>query len=285
MKLTRVSFLSIALGVSLSVHALLLTIRFVDPEAFNRVFQDTPLEVILVNAKTTERPSKAQAIAQANLAGGGGAAQGRASSPMPLAPQSEQGDSEESSRAQQLQRLQHQQDMLLSQVRSQMMALASREPLTPNELAGQEASEERRRRLEQLLAEIEQRINTDNSHPRRRYVSPATKEMAYALYYDRLRRRIEDKGTQHFPEAGGKKLYGELTMIVTVQHDGSVVATEVVDSSGSYTLDRRAEAIARSSAPFGAFSEAMRRQADQIVVVSRFRFTREETLQTQVSSQ
>ncbi|MFM1906330.1 MAG: hypothetical protein RLZZ591_7 [Pseudomonadota bacterium] len=284
MKLTRVSFLSIALGVSLSVHALLLTIRFVDPEAFNRVFQDTPLEVILVNARTTERPTKAQAIAQANLAGGGDAAQGRASSPMPLAPQVEEGDSAESTQAQQLQRLQQQQDMLLSQVRSQMMALASREPLTQNELAGQD-TEEKRRRLEQLLAEIEQRINTDNARPKKRYVSPATKEMAYALYYDKLRRRIEDKGTQHFPEAGGKKLYGELTMIVTIQHDGSVVATEVVDSSGSYTLDRRAEAIARSSAPFGSFTEAMRRQADQIVVVSRFRFTREETLQTQVSGQ
>jgi periplasmic protein TonB len=29
----------------------------------------------------------------------------------------------------------------------------------------------------------------------------------------------------------------------------------------------------------------MRRQADQIVVVSRFRFTRDETLQTQMTSQ
>jgi TonB family protein len=65
-------------------------------------------------------------------------------------------------------------------------------------------------------------------------------------------------------------------MILTVNRDGRVIDVEVVQGSGSLTLDRRAMAIARSAAPFGRFSEAMRRQADQIVVVSRFRFTRDE---------
>ena len=40
----------------------------------------------------------------------------------------------------------------------------------------------------------------------------------------------------------------------------------------------------RAAAPFGPFSDAMRAQADQIAVVSRFRFTREDGLQTQLSS-
>ena len=63
--LKQLSTLQWALAVSVGVHALLLTVRFVDPERFNRVFQDTPLEVILVNAKSNERPDKAKAIAQA----------------------------------------------------------------------------------------------------------------------------------------------------------------------------------------------------------------------------
>jgi len=37
-----------------------------------------------------------------------------------------------------------------------------------------------------------------NGAPRKRYISPATKEVAYALYYDKLRRAIETKGTQNF---------------------------------------------------------------------------------------
>ena len=90
--LLRLSTLQIALGVSIALHALLLTVRFIDPERFNRVFEDTPLEVILVNAKTSERPDKAQAIAQASLAGGGEAAKGRATSPLPYSALTSIGD-------------------------------------------------------------------------------------------------------------------------------------------------------------------------------------------------
>jgi protein TonB len=58
----------------------------------------------------------------------------------------------------------------------------------------------------------------------------------------------------------------------------------VVETSGNLALDRRAQAIVRSIGNFGRFSDAMRRQADQIVLPSRFRFTRDETLETQLSS-
>ena len=46
----------------------------------------------------------------------------------------------------------------------------------------------------------------------------------------------------------------------------------------------RAEAITRSASPFGPFNQAMRQRADQIVVISSFKFTRDETLQTQLRS-
>src|SRR3978361_299625 len=64
MNLKDLSALQIALGLSVLAHAALLTVRFVDPEAFNRVFSETPLEVILVNARSDEKPDKATAIAQ-----------------------------------------------------------------------------------------------------------------------------------------------------------------------------------------------------------------------------
>jgi protein TonB len=73
-------------------------------------------------------------------------------------------------------------------------------------------------------------------------------------------------------------------MIVTVNFDGKVLGTEVVESSGNRTLDRRAAAIARAAGPFGHFNAAMRRQADQILVISRFKFTRDETLEANVST-
>jgi protein TonB len=144
--------------------------------------------------------------------------------------------------------------------------------------------EERRRLLLKQMAEIERRIQQDSVKPRKRYIGPSTREEAYAIYYDRLRRAIESKGTENFPSSGGKKLYGELTMVVTVDRLGQVVTTEIAESSGNRTLDRRAEAIARAAAPFGRFTADMRKEADQIVVVSRFRFSRNETLETRVSA-
>ncbi|BBL26080.1 MULTISPECIES: energy transducer TonB [Comamonas] len=279
--LRSLSPLSIALGVSVAVHAVLLSVRFVAPEQFNRVFQDTPLEVILVNAHTQERPEKAQAIAQAALAGGGDAAQGRATSPMPYSAITAIGDDFEN-RQREIDAMQEQQSVLLTQLRKQLATLPQQDP-TPQASSKQAAQEqERRQQLVKLLAEIEKRINEENARPKKRYISPATREEVYAVYYDALRRKVEDKGTENFPEQAGKKLYGELTMILTVNHDGKVLATEVVQGSGNRQLDTRAEAIARAAGPYGHFGPAMRAKADQIAVVSRFKFTRDQTLQTDV---
>jgi len=283
--LKGLSTLQLALGVSVAVHAVLLTVRFVDPEGFNRIFQDTPLEVILVNAKSAEKPdpSKAKAIAQHTLAGGGDAEKGRATTPLPASALTELGDSPEDAQRK-IEAMQEQQMLLLAQVRRQLAALPPPDPKQAADTPEAQEREERRRQLFKLLAEIERRVNEENARPKKRYISPATREEVYAVYYDRLRRKIEDKGTENFPTAAGRKLYGELTMILTVNRDGRVIDVEVVQTSGSLTLDRRAMAIARSAAPFGRFNEAMRRQADQIVVVSRFRFTRDETLETNLTS-
>lgn len=279
MNLRSFSTLQLALGASFAVHAALLTVRFVDPEGFNRVFEDTPLEVILVNTKSHEKADKARAIAQTSLAGGGEAAKGRATSPLPPSALTELGDAAEDAQRK-IEAMQEQQMVMLAQVKKMLAAMPPADPKQASSNPEAQAREEKRRQLMKLLAEIERRINEENARPKKRYISPSTREEVYAVYYDGLRRKIEDKGTQNFPEVAGKKLYGELTMVVTVNFDGKVLGTEVAETSGNLALDRRAKAIARSAGPFGTFSDAMRRKADQIVVVSRFKFSRDETLET-----
>ena len=280
-KFQALSTLQIALFVSIALHAVLLTIRFVDPERFNRVFEDTPLEVILVNARAEETPDKAQAIAQASLAGGGEAEKGRASSPMPYSALTAIGDDFED-KQRKIDAMQEQQMALLTQLRQKVATLPPMEALQAVQSQENESELERHRQLVKLLAEIEKRINDENARPKKRYISPATKEAVYAIYYDELRRKVEDKGTENFPEHKGQKLYGELVMIMTVNHDGRVLETEVVQGSGNRMLDTRAEAIARAAGPYGHFGPAMRSKADQIAVVSRFKFTRDQTLETSV---
>jgi len=281
--LRKLSTLQLALIVSIGVHGALLAVRVVDPDRFNRIFQDTPLEVVLVNTRSGIAPEKAQAIAQANLAGGGEAQSGRATSPLPPSAQVETGDSSENARKR-IEQLQEAQQQLLAQIRRELAVLPPPDPKRDQGNPEERAQQERRRHLIQLLAEIEKRINEENARPKKRYISPATREEVYALYYDQLRRKIEARGTRNFPENQGRKLYGELTMNVTVDAEGRLLETEVVRASNSKVLDRRAVAIVRAAAPFGPFSAAMRRVADQLVVTSRFRFTRDEELETTLTA-
>ena len=112
------STLQWALGLSVLLHAALLTIRFVDPEGFKRVFQDTTLDVVLVNAESDEKPEKPQALAQATLAGGGEAADKRmVSTPLPPAPVEAQGDSAVNENQRRIDNMMEQQEQLLAQVR------------------------------------------------------------------------------------------------------------------------------------------------------------------------
>ena len=128
----------------------------------------------------------------------------------------------------QIEQLQETQQQLLAQVRRELALLP---PTDPRRDQGTPRSARRRSGAaswSQLLAEIEKRINEENARPKKRYISPATREEVYAIYYDALRRKIEERGTRNFPENQGRKLYGELTMNVTVDADGRVLETEVV---------------------------------------------------------
>ena len=271
-----------ALGISLVLHVALLTLRFAAPQTFNRIFQDTPLEVVLVNARSNERPQDAQALAQVSLAGGGNVTQVHlSSSPLPAAAQNEAGtDITEVQRK--IEALKVQQMRLLSQLKAELADLSRDDTGDKNQAPDRQAREERKQQLVRHLAQIEQRVEQTQGAPRKRYISPATKETVYALYYDKLRRTIESQGTLNFPQARGEKLYGKLTMVITVSSQGELLQTEVASSSRNPLLDERAVAIVRSAGPFDPFGAKMRRQADQIGVISRFMFSRDDTLSTRM---
>ncbi|RTL40416.1 MAG: TonB family protein [Burkholderiales bacterium] len=280
----RFSTLQIALAFSLGLHGALLSLRVAAPDTFNRIFQDTPLEVVLVNTRSNEPPAKAAALAQANLTGGGNLEAGRATSPLPPARQSETGDAAEAQHTQ-ISKLQEQQQQLLAQVRRELALLPPPDPKREKNDANERAQAEKRRQLVDLLAEIEKRVNAENARPRKRYVSPSVREVVYAQYYDGLRRRIEERGTRDFPTYRGRKLYGELIMNIHVDHKGRVIETEIVAPSGNPTLDKRAIAIVQAASPFGNFTQDMLKGAEVLVITSRFRFTRDQELETTLTGQ
>jgi protein TonB len=273
------------LGFSLLVHALLITWRLADPESFQRVFEDTPLEVVLVNARTDAPPEHAQAIAQVHLSGGGVAqGQQRVSTPLPPSMVQESG-TDIGAMQRQIEALKLQQLRLLTQLKQELSALTEDPAGETTDAPERQARQERQQQLTRQLAEIEPKLSKNQSGPRKRFIGPATRQAVYALYYDKLRRTIETRGTLNFPQVGGQKLYGQLTMVITVDSRGKLLSTEVAKPSGTPMLDERAVAIVRSAAPFGVFTTKMRQQADQIVVVTRFDFSRDNTLETRMQAQ
>ena len=281
--------LSFAVAISLAVHGVALTVRFVSPESFRLPPANPPLEVVLVNARHDSTPVNPEALAQTDLDGGGHADAGRAKSPLPDLRIMQDGDSLKNSRRR-IAELQEQQRKLMTQLRRDTSHVA---PLmqfkeTNDVQTGQGADTHDSTALARMAAEISRTIEDQNKRPKKTYISPSTRRVEYAMYYKSLQRKIERVGTLNFPQQDGKKLYGELTISIPIFQDGSLYEKEggptVDHSSGIPALDQAALAIIKRAAPFGPFpSNMLLRKGDSVwVVVSRFKFTREQALQTQM---
>jgi len=280
--------LMIAIACSLLAHAGLLAVRFAAPDAFRLQPADPGLEVILVNARHQRAPLKAEALAQANLDGGGNADAGRAQSPLPDLRKIENGDSIKALQRRIAELEQQQKNMLTRAKASQFNAAPVAEQARPDRSRTGADEVDSTHAIARMTAEITQRISDENKRPRKTFISPSTREAGYAMYYKAMQKRVEETGTLNFPQDGGKKLYGELVVYIPVFQDGSIYEKEggprIERSSGNAALDRAALAIVRRSAPFGKFPANMRStdKDDLWIVITRFRFTREEKLQAEL---
>ncbi len=278
----------IAVAFSVLAHASLLAIRFAAPDAFRLQPADPGLEVILVNAKHERAPVKAEALAQANLDGGGNAEAGRAQSPLPDLKRIENGDSIKALQRR-IAELEQRQKNVLTQVHPSNHASAPvAEQDRPDPARNGADNVDSAKAIARMTAEITQRISDENKRPKKTFISPSTREVGYAMYYKAMQKRVEEVGTLNFPQQNGQKLYGELVVYIPVFQDGTLYDKEggprIERSSGNAALDKAALAIVRRAAPFGAFPANMRSsdKDDLWIVITRFRFTREEKLQAEL---
>lgn len=270
--------MQVAISLSVGLHAGLLAFKVADPQGFDRLMMQTPLDIILVNGRSAgPAPIKPQALAQAHLQGGGEEASGRTQSPLPVSTTSQPGHADDATHSQ-MHQLKQQQTAILASLKQQLAVNAA----TQSHIANQTAEQvQQQRQLLDRLAEIERRITEQNARPRTRYVSPATREISFAIYHHHMRRLIEERGTRFFPQEHGEKLYGSLTMVLTVNAKGRVLSTQILQSSGNAALDRAALDISASAGPFGVFTRDMKKEFDQLAMVSRYTFKRNQTLQAE----
>jgi protein TonB len=269
--------LGAAIGLSLALHAALLSMHFKFPDTLRWKAPDHSLEVVLVNAKSKERPAKADALAQANLSHGGTVEdERRAKTPLPVTEPRKPG--KDLADAQRRQRtLEAQQAELLAKAReaqTRVPASAQRQPDIDNpgnQPSGRDLADLSLAAM-RLQAQIDRQIQEYQKRPRKKFIGANVAEYRFAQYEEDWRVKIERVGTLNYPAEARGRVYGNLRLTVTVRPDGNVESVELDRSSGLKVLDAAAFKIVRMAAPFAAFPPDIRRDTDLLVITRTWFF-------------
>ena len=271
-----------AVCVSFGLHMLIaLGVGFsgIDPRSFTP--PHNVMDVVLVNAKSQARPQKADALAQANLDGGGNTDEARrARTPLPAVDQSAaKNDKQAQERVRQLEQ---EMKTLMTRAKSDAKVLqgeTSQQPAgTPNPISAAELMQ-KSIEIARLEAQIAREHEAYQQRPKRKYVGARASEYRFAQYVDNWRLKIERVGNLNYPdEARRKKIYGTLQLTVAIKADGEVEDIQVNRSSGSKLLDEAAKRIVRLSAPFDRFPDNVKRDTDVLHITRTWTFTKGDQL-------
>jgi len=178
MILTPVSF---SMTLSIALHAFALYgVALVLPDPRNAANFIQPLQVVLVNSKSAARPSKADALAQANLDGGGNIADDRrAKSPLPAIRDDVRFVPELRSKS--IAELEQETKRLLTRLKSDHTA-AQPELMKHDSKAASNGDDLVQRALEiaRLEAQIDKSFDAYQKLPRRKFLGAHTQEYRFA---------------------------------------------------------------------------------------------------------
>ncbi len=272
----------LAIGISLALHGLLLSLHFTFPDAA-QAMREKALDIILVNAKSARKPVDKQALAQANLDGGGNTDENRrARTPLPPTQQQTTG-AEIEQMQRRVQELEARQQQLLAQARSvRKAAVAQNDQDTPtptNNPTGFDLAESARA-MARLEGEIGKSVEEYNKRPRKKFIGARAEEYRFAQYIEDWRQKVERVGTLNYPEAARGKLYGALVLTVSINADGGVGRVDINRSSGYKVLDEAARRIVQMASPYSPFPPDIRRDTDILEITRVWYFTQGDSLET-----
>jgi protein TonB len=267
--------LLLAIGISLAAHALLMTLHFSFPDA-SKAMREKALDIVLVNAKSARKPTDPQALAQANLDGGGNTDENRRLK-TPLPPTHQQLTGSEIERMQRrIREIDAAQQKMLSEAKSARAVAAARnaaeQPTPVTSVSGLDLAESARA-MARLEGEINKSVDEYNKRPRKKFIGARTEEYRFAQYIEDWRRKVERIGTLNYPEAARGKLYGSLVLTASINHDGSLNRVDINRSSGYKVLDDAAKRIVQMASPYAPFPPDIRRDTDILEITRTWYFT------------
>jgi periplasmic protein TonB len=265
-----------ALAASFVLHAILLSIHFKFPDALRWNAANAPLDVVLVNAKTKERPTKADVLAQANLDRGGNVDENRrAKTPLPVMEPREPGK-DLAAAQRRVQQLEAQQQRLIAQARNSRRIQAEVEKPAPSEVPSTQQNGRDLADLSlaamRLQAQVDKQLEDYQKRPRKKFIGARAAEYRFAQYEEDWRAKVERVGTLNYPPEARGKIYGSLRLTVTLRPDGTVDTIELDRSSGLKVLDAAAYKIVKMATPFAAFPPDIRRDTDLLVITRTWFF-------------
>lgn len=275
--------LFLGIGISLALHGTALSLHFAFPET-SRNLRDKAMDIILVNAKSAQRPKDAQALAQANLDGGGNTDDDRrAKTPLPPTRQQTPGSDVEQMQRR-VQELEARQQQLMTEAKSVRNAPAAKNnsetPTNAPAVSGLDLLESARA-MARLEGEISKTSDEYSRRPRKKFVGARAEEYPLATYLDAWRQKIERIGTLNYPAEARGKLYGSVVIYVELRaDDGSVFNAEISRSSGHKVLDQAALRILRLAGPFGPIPRDSLGGATVLSFARTWQFTQGDTLAT-----
>ncbi|MDO8925670.1 MAG: TonB family protein [Sideroxyarcus sp.] len=268
---------------SLTLHAFFMFgIRFVMPEWKNIPVISQPLEVVLVNSKSGNRPTNASAYAQNNLEGGGNTdEEHRARTPFPVLGDGQRFSPEQAARRQR--ELEQESKRLLTRSKGDYFVADE------NDQQKQSSSKDNGRDLVQrsleiarLEAQISKSLDMYDKLPRRKFIGARTQEYRFAQYVEDWRSKVERIGNMNYPEmARREKIYGKLTLTVNIRADGNVESIEINRPSGQRILDASAVRIVKLAAPYPPFPADIRKDTDVLSITRTWIFTTTDRLESE----
>ena len=275
--------LTFAVLFSFALHAFFLFgITFVVPDSKNTPVLSQPLEVVLVNSKSGRRPNNASAYAQNNLDGGGNVEDERhAKTPFPVLGDAQHFTPEQT--AQRLRQTQQESQRLLTRDKSDFSVAQDKTQQQNQDSSNAEGHDLVQRSLEiaRLEARIDKNLSMYEKMPKRKFIGARTQEYRYAQYVEDWRAKVERIGNLNYPEiARTQKIYGSLTLTVSIRSNGSVEDIEINRSSGQRILDASAVRIVKLSAPFPPFPPDIAKDTDILSITRTWTFTSSDKLES-----
>jgi periplasmic protein TonB len=273
----------LAMGFSVALHVFaLFGIALVMPDPRSTASLMQPLQVVLVNSKSRSKPTKADALAQANLDGGGNTADDRrAKTPLPTIRDDQQFTPER--RSKRVAELEEESKRMLTSLKSDhTVVIPELKKQKVDAASSGDDLVQRSLEIARLEAQISKNWDAYQKLPRRKFIGARTQEYRYAQYIEDWRIKVERIGNLNYPEQARRQhLYGRLQLSVSILADGSVESIEVNKSSGQRILDAAAMRIVKLAAPYAPLPANIIKDTDILTITRTWSFTQSDRLESE----